>query len=99
MWLELRIPHKFAGADSCAVDYKIEIAIDFFEFFEANLPIDFAARFPSRKSRCGIRARQERRRRSDRKRLLQRSRHALPCYDVVSAAAKRQGAAIPLGSL
>src|SRR5438132_8287207 len=44
MWLEIRIPHKFAGTDSCAVDYKIEIAIDFFEFFEANLPIDCAAR-------------------------------------------------------
>src|SRR5438093_11372768 len=44
MWLEIRIPHKFAGADSCAVDYKIEIAIDFFEFFEVNLPIDCVAR-------------------------------------------------------
>src|SRR4029077_9914734 len=44
MWLEIRIPRKFPGADSCAVDYKIEIGIDFFEFFEANLPIDCAAR-------------------------------------------------------
>src|SRR5438128_9654184 len=45
MWLEIRIPHKFAGTDSCAVDYKIEIAIDFFEFFEANIRVDFAACF------------------------------------------------------
>ena len=45
MRLEVRIPHKFAGADSCAVDYQIEIAIGFFEFFEADARVDFAASF------------------------------------------------------
>ena len=43
MRLEISITHKLAGADSCAIDHKVEFCIDIFEFFEADVRADFAA--------------------------------------------------------
>ena len=40
MRLEIHILHKFARADSCAVDHEIERAIDILEFFEMHISGD-----------------------------------------------------------
>ena len=43
MRLEIGITHKLARADACAIDHEVEFCIDIFEFFEADVRVDFAA--------------------------------------------------------
>src|SRR6476660_9882204 len=45
MWLEIEVMHELARADSCAIDHKVEFGVDIFEFFEADVRMDFAASF------------------------------------------------------
>ena len=43
MRLEIVVTNKLARADSCAVDHEVELCIDIFELFEADVRVDFAA--------------------------------------------------------
>ncbi len=54
MWLEIGVIHKLARADSCAVDHEVELCIDIFEFFEADVRVDFPAK-PYQSARSGNR--------------------------------------------
>jgi len=45
MRLEINILHKFARANSRAIDYEIEFLIDFFEAFKMNIGEDLPSSF------------------------------------------------------
>ena len=52
MRLEIGVIHKLARADSCAVDHEVELCIDIFEFFEADVRVDFPGSLA--KARCQV---------------------------------------------
>ena len=43
MRLETSVMHKLARADSSAVEDEVELCIDIFELFEADVRVDFAS--------------------------------------------------------
>src|SRR5262245_10008250 len=42
MWFDIRIMHKLARTNSCAINNEVEFCIDVFECFEADIRVDFA---------------------------------------------------------